>query len=119
LRPKGWLLISVPYLSPLRQAVALAGTRDWFVRQPSIDTPDGGEPKQFYQYVFTKREFQRLSRERDLRLSALAGTPVWGLYDLPGAERVVLACSDAGRAMDHPPMCCQRAQSVMDLSINL
>jgi SAM-dependent methyltransferase len=93
LRPNGWLLISVPYLSPLRQAVALARTRDWkMVRHPSVDTPDGGPARPFYQYAFTKGEFQRLLERAGFQVVGTRGYAiVWGLYDLPMAERLVAA----------------------------
>jgi SAM-dependent methyltransferase len=91
LRPNGRLLISVPYLSPLRQAVALTRTRDWkWVRRPSADTPDGGHERNFYQYAFTKGEFQKLLERAGFEVVETRGyAVVWGLYDVPMAERLI------------------------------
>jgi SAM-dependent methyltransferase len=85
LRPGGVLLISVPYFSPLRQALAPFRRRVW-TRMPharvEIEAAPGG--RRFWQHAYTPREFTRLLSGVGFRVVARqAYSILWGLYDLP------------------------------------
>jgi SAM-dependent methyltransferase len=64
-RPGRVLLVSVPYLSPLRRASALWRS-DRFAQGPSRDTTGRGEV--FWQYAFGVPEFKRLLLEASFRV---------------------------------------------------
>ena len=89
LKPTGTLLISVPYHSPLRTAVA--PFRKGAVRRVARTEVDRAETAgmEFWQYAFTTREFERLLREAGLRVVGKQGYAVmWGMHDLPFFARV-------------------------------
>lgn len=84
LKPTGTLLISVPYHSPLRTAVA--PFRKGAVRRVARTEVDRERSQglEFWQYAFTPREFERRLNDAGLRVVATQGYAVmWGLHDLP------------------------------------
>lgn len=97
LRRDGVLLISVPYYSPLRRAVA-ASRGDWrFVSRASVDTPEERGERQFFQYAYTRREFERLLEAAGLRVISTQGYAIiWGLHDMPFAGRAMAAMGARG-----------------------
>lgn len=89
LKPTGTLLISVPYHSPLRTAVA--PFRKGAVRRVERTEVDRApaEGMEFWQYAFTTREFEKLLNDAGLRVVATQGYAVmWGLHDFPFFARV-------------------------------
>ena len=92
LRPGGVLLISVPYFSPLRQALSLFRRHDW--KRVSGPQPNEGNAHalRFYQYCYTRPEFTRTLRAAGLRVLATQGYAIlWGLYDVSLLQRVMTA----------------------------
>lgn len=89
LKPTGTLLISVPYHSPLRAAVApfRKGAVRRVARTEVDRAPTAG--MEFWQYAFTTREFERLLGEAGLRVAGRQGYAVmWGMHDLPFFARL-------------------------------
>jgi SAM-dependent methyltransferase len=89
LAPGGVLLVSVPYLGPLRRVLALFRRHDRrIVRGPGLDQ---GQPRgTFYQYAFTRREFERILGNCGLRVRSVQGYAIlWGLSELPGMGRLL------------------------------
>lgn len=89
LKDDGVLLISVPYLSPVRRFVARS-RREWRM----VDRPvaDGSRPNgyEFFQYAYTPADFSRLLTRAGLRVVERQGYAVlWGLSELPGLSRLV------------------------------
>jgi SAM-dependent methyltransferase len=84
LHEDGVLLISVPYYSPLRRLLA-PWRRDWQrLRRPAIQHGDDSE---FFQYAFTRSEFERLLRDADLRVvESLPYSVLWGIKEFPGMD---------------------------------
>jgi len=114
LAPGGVLLVSVPYLGPVRRLLSLFKRKDRrFVRGPGLDP---GPPRgTFYQYAFTRREFTRILRSCGLEVRSVQGYAIlWGLTELPGVGRLLdrrvrstparpAAAGPAGGALDPPP----------------
>lgn len=97
LKPTGTLLISVPYHSPLRAAVA--PFRKGAVRRVARMEVDRARVAgmEFWQYAFTTREFERLLREVGLRVVGRQGYAViWGMHDLPFFARFKSALAGRG-----------------------
>ena len=90
MRPGGVLLISVPYLSPLRRILTPFKQRLWKrVRKAEVDRNDQGQDLQFFQYIFSPREFEALLAEAGLRVIKKQGYAIlWGLYELPFMEHI-------------------------------
>jgi SAM-dependent methyltransferase len=86
LKPNGILLISVPYYSPLRRALAIGRSGEWRrVSGPAVDAPHdaNGNGRQFYQYAYTIEEFTRMLEAAGLRVVDTHGYAIaWGLYDV-------------------------------------
>lgn len=86
LNAHGVLLISVPYLSPLRRVVS------WFKRgdRRFVDAPtvDGSKDNRvFFQYAYAPREFARLVERAGFRVVAKRGYAIlWGLMETPFAS---------------------------------
>jgi ubiquinone/menaquinone biosynthesis C-methylase UbiE len=92
LKPGGVLLISVPYLSPLRRALS-AFRKDW--RACSVTEADERNDLsriQFWQYAYTPREFKDLLASFDFRVVETQGYSIlWGLQEAPGLGRFLNA----------------------------
>ena len=85
----GVLLVSVPYLSPLRSLLSFSksdrrrveGTR-------AADSADRG--KRFFQYAFTSREFARILNEAGFTVIRTQGYAIYfGLMELPVTGRLL------------------------------
>jgi ubiquinone/menaquinone biosynthesis C-methylase UbiE len=83
LKDDGVLLISVPYCSPLRNAISLFKTPFWKKVSSSVkdDAPEG---LNFYCYAYKTSEFTKMLEDAGLKVIKKQGfSVVWGLYDLP------------------------------------
>lgn len=89
LKPDGILLISVPYLSPLRKVLRLVRRDDWRnVSGPSLDG-DVMPGRQFYQYAYTVLEFERYLASAGFRVLETQGYAIlWGLYDVAALRSI-------------------------------
>ncbi|HVF56477.1 MAG TPA: methyltransferase domain-containing protein [Pyrinomonadaceae bacterium] len=89
LRRNGVLLVSVPYLSPLRRLVAPSRT-DWRTVKRSAVDEEGDGGRQFFQYAYTRREFGKMLEEAGLRVTGTQGYSIlWGLHELPLVARLI------------------------------
>jgi SAM-dependent methyltransferase len=97
LKPTGTLLVSVPYYSPMRRALAFTRSSEWRrVPRPVVDQM-GVNGRQFYQYAYTVPEFSRMLTAAGLRVVGTQGFAIaWGLYDVQAIRR--LAARFEGRA---------------------
>lgn len=85
LKKDGVLLISVPYHNPLRKMLSTFRNGEWRVVDSS-STDDNGplNGKKFFQYAYTRREFQKLLENAGLCVIKTQGYAVlWGLYEIP------------------------------------
>jgi ubiquinone/menaquinone biosynthesis C-methylase UbiE len=84
LRPGGVLLISVPYVSLMRRALSPFKSSLWKrVSRPGVDAGNVREGQQFFQYVYTRGEFERELAAAGLRVIGTQGYGIlWGLYDI-------------------------------------
>jgi SAM-dependent methyltransferase len=91
LRPGKILLISVPYFSPLRQLLSLFKKSDQKrVRGPELDGPAQSPDLRFFQYAYTRREFERMLKEAGFQVVSTQGYAIiWGLMELPLATRAM------------------------------
>jgi SAM-dependent methyltransferase len=105
LRPGGVLLVSVPYLSPLRRVLAPLRRALWrSVAEPRIDAQRAARGRCFWQYAFTPREFTRLLAGAGFRVEARqAYSILWGLHDLPGIPGVLARLQKRPRPPLDPP----------------
>jgi SAM-dependent methyltransferase len=89
LRDDGVLLVSVPYLSPVRKMLAPLRRGDRrVVPKAALD----GDQRRgtFYQYAFTRREFARILGDCGLRVEAVQEYAIlWGLGEVPGVGRLL------------------------------
>jgi SAM-dependent methyltransferase len=85
----GVLLVSVPYLSPVRSLLAFSKGDRRRVRETRAGDPaDAG--KAFFQYAFTTKEFGRLLDDAGLRVVRTQGYAIYfGLMELPLAGRLL------------------------------
>lgn len=93
LRPGGILLISVPYINPLRRLVSLVKKSDrrWVSKAGLDDSVTLGS-RRFFQYAYSKREFQSLLGAAGFDLISTKGySIIWGLYELPFINMAVQA----------------------------
>ncbi len=90
LKRTGVLLISVPYDSPLRRAVSFS-RKDWRrVTGASVDSAEQRGARQFFQYAYRRREFERMLKEAGLRVVSTQGYSIlWGVQEFPLAARAV------------------------------
>lgn len=90
LRPDGVLLISVPYLNPLRRTLTPM-RKDWSrVSRAREDNSNNGLSGVFFQYAYTVREFTSILDECGLRVIERQPYAIlWGLYDLPLLQRAM------------------------------
>jgi SAM-dependent methyltransferase len=88
LRPGGVLLVSVPYVSPLRRLSALWRHDRRFVHEPRVEQKSGA--RSFWQYAFSVDEFSRVLRDAGFTLRCTFPYAVlFGLYDLPLLPRLI------------------------------
>ncbi|MBA2733543.1 MAG: class I SAM-dependent methyltransferase [Acidobacteria bacterium] len=93
LRPGGALLISVPYYSPLRRLLSPFKMKLWKrVSRSEVDTADKNGGPQFFQYAYTRREFEVMLTAAGLRVVKAKGYSIlWGLYDISLLQRIMSA----------------------------
>lgn len=88
LHPGGVLLVSVPYLSPLRRLSTLWRADRRFVPETNHATIE--EAATFWQYAFGAREFSGLLRQAGFRVERTFPYAIlFGLYDLPLVPRLL------------------------------
>ena len=89
LKPGGTLLLSVPYYSPMRRALAFTRPDQWRrVAAPAVDAGDLNG-RQFYQYAYTVPEFSKMLTAAGLRVIDTQGYAIaWGLYDVEALHRL-------------------------------
>lgn len=89
LRDDGVLLVSVPYLSPLRAALSFAKRDRRRIDRPRSASPED-DGRRFFQYAFTTKEFTRCLGEAGFTVVRTQGYAIyWGLMELPFAGRVL------------------------------
>lgn len=90
IKDDGILLISVPYFSPMRRALAAVKRDEWRrVDAPRVDS-GSAEGHTFYQYAYTVPEFTRMLAAAGLRVLGTQGyAMVWGLCDIGMMRRIV------------------------------
>ncbi|MFN7948476.1 MAG: class I SAM-dependent methyltransferase [Blastocatellia bacterium] len=85
LKPGGILLISVPYLNPIRAVLSLTGKDEY--RQVYLHESESrsqSSQRQFFQYVYKPNEFQPLLEKAGFQVIDRRGYSVlWGLYEVP------------------------------------
>lgn len=87
LKPGGVLLISVPYLSPLRRL--LQPFRSYYWKKVHREESEEGNGQKFFQYAYTQSEFKKILTQTGFRITRTQGYAVmFGIYDFPFAERV-------------------------------
>jgi len=89
-RPGGVLLVSVPYLSPLRRITSLLRRSDrTYVSEPHTDSGEA-ESNDFFQYAFSSSEFEELLTRAGFRVVSKQGYAIlFGLYELPLLAKLV------------------------------
>jgi len=89
LRDEGVLLVSVPYLSPVRRILSIVRRRDRRrVSTPRVD--EGSGRGSFYQYAFTRREFETILAACGFRTCSVQEYAIlWGLSEVPGVSALV------------------------------
>jgi SAM-dependent methyltransferase len=85
LKKNGFLLISVPYYSPLRRILSPIKKSEWRkIAKPEIDDRETLAGKKFFQYAYRTGEFEKMLAEAGLRVVEKQGYAVlWGLYEIP------------------------------------
>jgi SAM-dependent methyltransferase len=85
LRPNGVLLISVPYISPLRRTVSVVRRRQFRrISRSAIDAPGEQIDRTFFQYAYTRPEFRQMLTETGFEVLRTRGySLLWGLSDVP------------------------------------
>ena len=98
LTPTGTLLVSVPYHSPMKRALAFTRSGEWRrVARPVVDQANA-DGRQFYQYAYTVPEFSRMLTAAGLRVVGTQGYAIaWGLYDLAAIRRLAARFEGRGR----------------------
>ena len=87
LKPGGVLLISVPYLSPLRRLLHPFKRGKW--RKVKREESEENNEQRFFQYVYTRREFEdRLARIGFRVISTQGYAVLFGVYELPLVQRL-------------------------------
>jgi ubiquinone/menaquinone biosynthesis C-methylase UbiE len=83
LKNDGVLLLSVPYLSPLRRMLAPFNKKYWRkVSSSKVEEKHGD--LNFFQYAYTVSEFQQMLNKAGFEVVETQGYSVlWGLYELP------------------------------------
>lgn len=105
LKKDGILLISVPYFSPLRKMLRPFKKNEW--RTVETSTPDTAEVfsgRKFFQYAYTKKEFEKMLTDAGLRVKeTVAYSVTWGLYDIPFLTPEPPQGEEIKAAEDAPP----------------
>jgi len=106
LRPRGVLLVSVPYFSPLRRVLAPLRQAVWHrVAEPHVEAAGAATERRFWQYAFTPGEFTRLLVKTGFRVVARqAYSVLWGLHDLPGLPGLLARLRDRYRRRSEAPV---------------
>ena len=91
LRPGGVLLISVPYIGLLRRVLSPFRSSLWKrVARAEVDAEKVGDGPRFFQYVYSRREFEKTLEAAGLRVIATQGYGIlWGLYDVALLQTLV------------------------------
>lgn len=88
-RRDGALLISVPYVSPLRRTLSVT-RKDWKKVSSSRKDVSNGSNGTFFQYAYTIPEFSSMLDRCGLKVIEIQPYAIlWGLYDLPLLEKAV------------------------------
>jgi SAM-dependent methyltransferase len=89
LRADGVLLVSVPYLSPLRRILSYVRRRDRrFLANAGAD--DQNWAGRFYQYAFARQEFEGILQRCGFRVRFVQGYAIlWGLAEFPGVASML------------------------------
>ncbi|MEK6281562.1 MAG: methyltransferase domain-containing protein [Acidobacteriota bacterium] len=90
LRPEGVLMISVPYLSLLRRVLSPLKSSLWKrVPGAEVDAEGARDGRQFFQYVYTRREFEKILETAGFRVIGAQGYGIlWGLYDVAFLQKL-------------------------------
>lgn len=91
LRPKGVLLITVPYFSPFRQLLSLKSNGNTKrVSSPQVDKDAEPGGVTFFQYAYTADEFKSQLTGAGFHVVATRRFSIlWGLYEVPLLRRFV------------------------------
>jgi ubiquinone/menaquinone biosynthesis C-methylase UbiE len=86
LKDDGVLMISVPYLSPLRRLLLPLKGAEWRrVTKAAAETEGAIDGKKFFQYAYTTAEFKKMLADAGLKTIKTKGYAIlWGLKELPG-----------------------------------
>jgi ubiquinone/menaquinone biosynthesis C-methylase UbiE len=83
LKDDGVLMLSVPYLSPLRRLL-MPLKKGFWKRVDKSETEQNYNGLNFFQYAYKTPEFEKMLNEAGLRVIKKQGYAVlWGLYELP------------------------------------
>ncbi|MDW8305257.1 MAG: class I SAM-dependent methyltransferase [Acidobacteriota bacterium] len=90
LKRNGILLVSVPYLNPLREFLYYFKKDTWRkVKKEEIDLEEI-EGKSFFQYVYRPSEFKNALSDAGFEVIETKGYSIlWGLYDIPFLQKVL------------------------------
>jgi len=98
----GVLLVSVPYLSPLRRLGVVTRSDRRRVAAPGPDA--AGEARRFFQYAFTRAEFSALLRQAGFAVERTQGYAIlFGLMELPLFGRALEAAQRGRVGAGSPP----------------
>jgi len=116
LRPDGVLLVSVPYLSPLRRLSVLWRRDRRLLAAPT--TALGVQDSAFWQYAFAVREFRRLLEGEGFDVVRTHPYAIlFGLYDLPFVERLLER--RRGPAQPHSDQAARERPAVASAGVSL
>lgn len=84
LKPDGYLLLSVPYYSPMRRLLTPFRRNEWMtLKKPQISNETAYEGLTYFQYAYKLDEFEAMLKNAGLKTIETMGYSVmWGLYDL-------------------------------------
>jgi SAM-dependent methyltransferase len=106
LRPGGVLLVSVPYFSPLRQALVPFRRGTWR-RLPAalVEAEERAAGRRFWQYAYTPNEFTRILSGVGFHVvTRQAYSVLWGLYDLPLFSALLARLRERARGRTSGPV---------------
>jgi ubiquinone/menaquinone biosynthesis C-methylase UbiE len=103
LRPGGVLLISVPYLSPLRRVLTYFNRTVWRRVAHEEQEPATGPGWQFFQYIYSPREFETWLRKAGFKVVKKQGYAIlWGLSEIRVFERLLSSISNSRKQSSGP-----------------
>ncbi len=84
IRNDGYLLLSVPYYSPLRRTLRRFRRKEWRESEkPEVDKSPVFQDLTYFQYAYTSNEFRRMLAKEGLEtIEVFRYSVIWGLYDL-------------------------------------